>query len=272
MIIKRINRFSSIALAAILIGCATVPITGRKQLSLVPDSELLPMSFSQYQQLINESKLSTNQQEVKMVRTVGTRIADATNRFLKQNGMGDQVKKFQWEFNLIDADSIVNAFCMPGGKVAVYTGILPLTQNETGLAVVLGHEIAHAVANHGGERMSQGLVTELGGLGLSAALQSKPQQTQMLAMAAFGVGAQVGFLLPYSRLHESEADHIGLILMAMAGYDPREAVPFWERMSRLGGAAPPEFLSTHPSDRTRIENIQKELPEALKYYDAAKKR
>ena len=270
MVRKKIGRLMSSVVAICLIGCATVPITGRKQLSLVPDSELLPMSFSQYEQLIRESKLSDNPQQVKMVRSVGTRIAAATNCFLKQNGMGDQVKKFQWEFNLIDADSIVNAFCMPGGKVAVYTGILPVTQDETGLAVVLGHEIAHAVANHGGERMSQGLVTELGGMGLSVALQQKPQQTQMLAMAAFGVGAQVGFLLPYSRLHESEADHIGLILMAMAGYDPREAVSFWERMSRIGGAAPPEFLSTHPSDRTRIENIQKEIPEAMKYYEEAK--
>ncbi|MCX6640419.1 MAG: M48 family metallopeptidase [bacterium] len=255
-----------ITLLALLIGCATVPLTGRQQLTLIPQSELLGMSFDQYHQLITESKLSTNQDQIALVRKVGRNIAGAANQFMKENGMQSQASSYKWEFNLIQEDSTVNAFCMPGGKVAVYTGILPLTQDETGLAVVVGHEVAHAMANHGGERMSQGLIQQLGGMTLQAALSKKPETTQALAMLAYGVGSQVGVLLPYSRLHESEADHIGLILMARAGYDPRQAVPFWERMASMGGAKPPELLSTHPADQRRIADIQKEIPEALQYY------
>lgn len=247
-------------------GCHKVPITGREQLDLVPESELISMSFSQYDSLIKDSKLSTNQADVDLVRRVGGRIANAADSFMAHNKMQQQLKDYKWEFNLIQADSIVNAFCMPGGKVAVYTGILPYTKDENGMAVVLGHEISHALANHGGERVSQGLIAQLGGVALSAALANKPQQTQQLALAAFGLGAQVGVLLPFSRTQESEADHIGLILMASAGYDPHVAVPFWERMMKAGGGAPPEFLSDHPSDETRIKAIQKEIPEAMKYY------
>ena len=182
-----------------------------------------------------------------------------------EHNLNQQLDGYQWEFNLVDSKE-VNAWCMPGGKVVVYTGILPLTQNENGLAVVMGHEIAHAVAKHGNERMSQGLLTQMGGMALELALQDRPKQTQQLFMTAFGMGAQVGVLLPFSRVQESEADHLGLIFMAMAGYDPNGAVPFWERMAQQGGQKPPEFLSTHPSDQTRIQKIKSELPEALEYY------
>jgi predicted Zn-dependent protease len=179
--------------------------------------------------------------------------------------MAAEIQNYSWEFNLVESDEI-NAWCMPGGKVVVYTGILPLTRDETGLAVVMGHEIAHAVAKHGAERVSHGLLVEFGGTALSAALSQKPQKTREIWMTAFGVGAQVGVMLPYSRTHETEADRLGLIFMAMAGYDPRTAVDFWTRMSQSGGGAPPEFLSTHPSDTTRIRNIESFMPEALSYY------
>ncbi len=253
-------------LCLLVFGCATVPMTGRKQLSMVPASELTQMSFDQYRQLIVESKLSQNTQQVAMVKRVGKNISTAAEHYLRQNGWEAQLQYYQWEFNLIQADSIVNAFCMPGGKVAVYTGILPVTRDEASLAVVVGHEVAHAVANHGGERMSQLLLEQLGGLGLELALKEKPQQTRDLALTAYGVGAQVGVLLPYSRLHESEADRIGLIFTAMAGYDPRVAIPFWQRMSRQGGGRPPEFLSTHPAPERRIQDLQALMPEALQYY------
>jgi len=164
-------------------------------------------------------------------------------------------------------DKEVNAWCMPGGKVVVYSGILPVTQGEAGLAVVMAHEIAHAVAEHGNERMSQGLLAQFGGMALSEALSARPEATQNLWMTAYGVGAQYGAMLPYSRLQENEADHLGLIFMAMAGYDPNEAVTLWQRMAtQKGGTAPPEFLSTHPSDAARIENIRRLIPEAMRYY------
>jgi predicted Zn-dependent protease len=201
-----------------------------------------------------------------MLRTVGARIARATEELMRERGLEEDLKNYKWEFNLIEDDKTVNAWCMPGGKVAFYTGILPITRNETGIAVVMGHEIAHAIAKHGNERMSQGLLTQLGGAALSVALSTQPAATSNLFMTAYGVGAQVGFLLPYSRVHESEADRIGLILMAKAGYDPREAVPFWRRMNEKGGARPPELLSTHPAPETRIKQIEALLPEALKYY------
>ncbi|RJP76627.1 MAG: M48 family peptidase [Candidatus Zixiibacteriota bacterium] len=258
-------------LLVFLIGCAKVPLTGRRQLSLVPESELTSLSFSQYDELIAQSTLSDDPQKVAMLQRVGQRVAAAAEQYMKDNGMGDELKYYEWEFNLIKADSIINAFCMPGGKVAFYTGILPVTQDEAGVAVVMGHEVAHAIANHGGERMSQMLLAQLGGVGLQIALQEKPQQTQQLAMAAYGVGAQVGILLPYSRTHESEADKIGLIFSSMAGYDPRAAIPFWERMGELGGARPPEFLSTHPNPEKRVDQLQEWMPEALRYYEESSK-
>lgn len=248
-----------------LAACSTVPVTGRKQLSFIPESQMLSMSFGQYSEFLKSNKLSTDAEKTAMVRRVGGRIQAAVEQFAAMKGFSDRIRHYQWEFNLVDSPD-VNAWCMPGGKVVVYTGILPVTKDETGLAVVMGHEIAHAVAEHGGERMSQGLVTQLGGVALSVALQNKPEQTQQIWMTAFGVGAQYGALLPFSRTHESEADHMGLIFMALAGYDPNEAIAFWQRMSAQGGAKPPEFMSTHPSDATRIANLKKELPEALGYY------
>ncbi len=252
-------------------GCAEVPITERKALRLVPETELLSMSFQQYNEVLKKSKLSTDTQKVEMVRRIGSRIAKSAEAYLTETGQQNKIKSYQWEFNLIKEDKTVNAWVMPGGKAAVYTGILPFTQNETGLAVVLGHEVAHALADHGNERMSQALVANMGGMALSVALSQRPQQTQQLFMKVYGVGANVGFLLPYSRLHESEADRIGLTLMARAGYDPREAIPFWERMSKQEGQRPPPLLSTHPAPETRIADIKKYLPEALPYFEKTAK-
>jgi predicted Zn-dependent protease len=250
-----------------LISCAEVPITGRRGLHLIPESELMTMSLQQYDEVLKKSKLSTDQQKVQMVRTVGNKIAKAAEAFLAEKGKSADIKNFAWEFNLIQDDKTVNAWVMPGGKAAVYSGILPYTRDATGLAVVLGHEVGHALANHGNERMSQGLLAQMGGMALSLALSSRPQQTKDLFMQAYGAGATVGILLPYSRLQESEADRIGLTLMARAGYDPRQAVPFWERMSKQeGGSRPPELLSTHPAPETRITDIKKYIPEALPYY------
>jgi len=255
-----------ILLAAVVWGCAEVPITHRQSLHLVPESELLTLSLQQYNDVLQKSKLSTDNQKVAMVRRVGDRVAKAAESFLAESGHKDLIKNYQWQFNLIEDDKTVNAWVMPGGKAAVYTGILPFTKDETGLAVVLGHEVGHALANHGNERMSQELLANMGGTALSVALSSQPQMTQELAMAAFGAGASIGVLLPYSRLQESEADHIGLILMARAGYDPREAVPFWQRMNGAPGSRPPEFLSTHPAPETRIADIKALIPEAMAHY------
>ena len=263
--------FGIVLLAALLWGCAEVPITGRQSLHLVPESELLTLSLQQYNEVLQKSKLSTDNQKVAMVRRVGNRVAKAAESFLAESGHQDLIKDFQWQFNLIEDDKTATAWVMPGGKAAVYTGILPFTQDETGLAVVLGHEVGHALANHGNERMSQELLKNMGGMALSVALTSQPQMTQELAMAAFGAGASIGVLLPYSRLQESEADHIGLILMARAGYDPREAIPFWQRMNKAPGSRPPELLSTHPAPETRITNIQALIPEAMAYYRGSAK-
>lgn len=250
----------------LLSACATVPLTQRKSLSLLPDSELLSLSFQQYTDVLKKSKLSNDPAKIEVVKRVGERIARASEDFLRESKMESDIKNYKWEFNLIEDDKVVNAWCMPGGKVAVYTGILPFTQDETGLAVVMGHEVAHAMAKHGNERMSEALLVQLGGMGLSVALSQKPAQTQQIFLGVYGVTANVGFMLPYSRLHESESDRIGLVLMAKAGYDPKEAVPFWERMNEKGGGRPPEFLSTHPAPETRITKIKSHIPEAMKYY------
>jgi predicted Zn-dependent protease len=225
------------------------------------------MSFQSYGQFLSQSKLSTNAQQTQMVKRVGRRIQEAVERYCTENYRLDQIRGYKWEFNLVEDDAL-NAWCMPGGKVVIYTGILEVTQNEAGLAVVMGHEIAHAFVKHGAERMTQALLLELGGVALSKALEESPAQTQNLFLQSYGIGTQVGIALPFSRTHEKEADHLGLIFMAMAGYNPEEAVTFWQRMaaSKKGQAAPPEFLSTHPADSTRISNIKKLIPEAMKYY------
>ena len=250
----------------LLFSCATVPITERRAIHLVSDEEMNTLSLQEYTKVIQQSKLSHNSVEAQMVKNVGSRIARATEDFLKEKGMAEDIRTYKWEFNLIDDPKTVNAWCMPGGKVAVYTGILPVTKDETGLAVVMGHEIAHAVAKHGNERMSQGLLAQLGGVALSVALSTQPAAATDLFLSAYGMGTQVGVLLPYSRVQEAEADKIGLALMAKAGYDPKEAVPFWKRMNEKGGSRPPEFLSTHPAPETRIREIEAFLPEAMKYY------
>jgi predicted Zn-dependent protease len=253
-------------MAFLIAACSTVPITGRRQLSLVSKGEMQSMSYQQYGDFLKTNKVSTDKQSTELVRRVGTRIQKAVESYFAGKGMADQLSGYQWDFNLVQNDQ-VNAWCMPGGKVVVYTGLLPVTKTDAGLAVVLGHEIAHAVAEHGAERMSQEMLAQLGGTALSVAIKDKPAETKNLWMSVYGAGAQVGALLPYSRLHESEADHLGLIFMAIAGYDPNEAVSFWQRMSASKkGQAPPEILSTHPADETRIADLAKELPEARQYY------
>ena len=250
----------------LLIACAQVPITNRQSLQVLPESQLASMGLQEYDKVLKTSKLSTNRKQIKMVRRVGFKIAKAAEAFLADAGMQSQIKHLNWEFNLIEDDKTANAWVMPGGKAAVYTGILKYTRDETGLAVVLGHEVAHAIAGHGNERMSQALLAQAGGAALSVALSDRSSQTRNLFMQAYGAGATVGLLLPYSRLHESEADRIGLTLMARAGFDPREAVAFWQRMNRKAGQRPPELLSTHPAPATRIANIKRYIPEALVYY------
>ncbi len=261
-----ISKFLSVlCLMAIVYSCRQVPLTGRRQINLLPSSQMLALSTSSYRETLSQSRVVRGTAEANRVNEVGQNIRRAVEAYMRQNNMADQLENFEWEFNLID-DNSVNAWAMPGGKVAVYTGILPITQNEHGLATVMGHEVAHAVARHGNERMSQGLATQLGGLGLQAALSSRPQETQQLFQMAYGVGSQVGVMLPFSRLHESEADRLGVIFMQMAGYNPEEAIPFWERMSqKAGGGSTPEFLSTHPAPATRIRNLRKYINEAKQY-------
>ena len=257
-------------LSGLLSACATVPVTGRRQLSIIPASTMMSMSATEYGQFLAKNPPSKDAAATALVVKVGTNIQHAVERYFAQQNLSSRLQGYRWEFHLIESKD-ANAWCMPGGKVVVYTGILPMTRDEQGLAVVLGHEIAHAIAEHGSERMSQGLLADLGGVALSEALKTKPQETQELWMTAFGVGAQYGALLPFSRLQESEADRLGLIFMALAGYDPNGAVGFWERMaSAKSGSAPPQFLSTHPSDATRIQAIRKDLPEAMRYYKPAK--
>jgi len=250
-------------------GCSQVPLTERSQLDLVPDAQLNAMAANSYQELISQSDVSANPAASDTVRRVGRNIQQAAQWLMAENQRGDELKGYEWEYTLIEANT-VNAFAMPGGKVGIFSGILPLTRDDAGLAVVMGHEIAHVLANHGGERMSQVLVAQLGGMALSEALRKRPEETRELFFALYGLGAQVGFLLPYSRLQEREADRIGLILMARAGYDPRQAIPFWERMAAQGGPQPPVFLSGHPATKTRIESLKELMPEALKYYEENK--
>lgn len=260
-----------LALGMVLYSCAKVPMSGRTQLALVDNEELLPLSYQQYNDVIKDGKIVTNTSDGQMVVRVGRRIADAVEKYMRENGYEKELQGFAWEFNLIQED-IVNAWCMPGGKVAFYTGIIPICQDEAGVAVVMGHEVAHAIANHGRERMSNGLL--LNGLlgGAQAAMGQNPTLTQSIFLQAFGVGGQLG-MLKFSRRHELEADQLGLNFMAMAGYDPRVAPAFWERMSAgSDGAAPPEFLSTHPGPGKRKEELQKQMPKALEYYERSQKR
>lgn len=257
---------ASISLCMIIQACAVVPLTGRKQLSLVPESEMISMSLTSYTDFLKVNTLSTDKSNVELVKKVGSDISAAVIKYFADNSLSGQLEGYKWEFNLIKNDTTMNAWCMPGGKVVVYSGILPVTKDRNGLAVVLSHEIAHAVARHGNERMSQELLVQFGSIALNEAIKQKPEETQGIFNSAYGIGAQFGVLLPYSREHELEADKLGLMFMAMAGYDPQTAIPFWERMAAMGGKKPPEFLSTHPSDATRIKKIKSALPQAMKYY------
>jgi predicted Zn-dependent protease len=259
-------------ISAFAIACSTNAVTGRKQFKLVPESELQAMAQQQYQQFLASSKVvsSSNNRDAEMVRRVGKRVTGAVEKYYASKGLSSVLDGYKWEYNLID-DKAVNAWAMPGGKIVVYTGLLPITQNEAALAVVIGHEISHAIFQHGNERMSQGLVQQLCGVALSVAVSNQPAATQNLFNAAYGIGTNVGVILPFSRKQESEADHYGLIWTAMAGYNPQEAIPLWQRMEKASnGQAPPEFLSTHPAESTRIANLQKWMPEAMKYYKPMK--
>lgn len=247
-------------------SCTTVPLTGRRQVNLLPESELIAMGLTSYSEFLKENPPSSDAAASAVVREVGNNIALAVQKYFTDNNITSRLQGYVWEFNLVDSKE-ANAWCMPGGKVVVYKGILPFTADKNGLAVVISHEIAHAVARHGNERMSQQLLAQLGGIALSEATKTKPEETRAIFLTAYGLGSQVGVLLPYSRRHELEADRLGLIFMAMAGYDPQSALTFWERMSSAGGTKPPEFLSTHPSDETRIAGIKGVIPEAMKYYN-----
>jgi predicted Zn-dependent protease len=256
------------SLMLLLSLCQPTPETGRRQLNLVSEEELFKLSFEQYQEYLNTHQVITGTEDADLVRIVGGNIQKAVEQYYKDNP--EKLKRYRWEFNLIE-DTSINAFAMPGGKVAVLSPILPVTKNGAGLAFVIGHEAAHSVANHANERLSQLLLAELGGMVLSEALQKQPQKTRELALAAYGLGAQVGIILPYSRIQEEEADRLGLIFMAMAGYDPQESIGFLERMIQIQkGQQSPEFLSTHPAEENRIEKIKEYLPEAMKYYKSPK--
>jgi predicted Zn-dependent protease len=244
-----------------LISCQLVAVTGRKQLNLVPNTLIQTMAFTEYDSFLTVTRVlpATNDQ-TQLVKRVGARIQKAVEAYMLQNNLSKEIKSFRWEYNLVD-ENVVNAWCMPGGKVVVYTGLLPVTQNETALAVVMGHEIAHAIARHGNERMSQGLLIQMGGLILEEALKEKKQATQLLFLSLYIAGSGLAIALPNSRIQESEADNLGLIFMSMAGYDPAEAIPFWQRMANINtGLKIPEFLSTHPSDETRIKKLSALIP------------
>jgi predicted Zn-dependent protease len=243
----------------VLLGCSQVPLTGRERVLLVTEAEELELGAATYDDVIGKSNLSRDEPQVRRINTIGMRIAPVTGKM-----------DYEWEFNLIEADSVTNAFCLPGGKVAVYTGILKLASSDDELATVMAHEIAHAIARHGAERMSQMLLVQLGSIALEEAMKNKTQQTLDLARVAYGVGTNLLFILPYSRTHESEADYLGLIYMAKAGYDPRAAVIFWRKMQdQYAGKEPPEFLSTHPGSDRRLDDLTRWLPEALRYYESA---
>ena len=264
---KNLEILSIIALSVIITSCSQVPLTGRNQISVVSDESLQREASIAYRQFLNNpsTKIVRTGAEAQRVKNVGSKIARAISRYMQTNGYGNKYN-YQYEFNLIQSKDI-NAWCMPGGKVAVYSGILPVTRDETGLATVMGHEIAHAIAQHAAERYSQMTIAQVGGGLVGAAAGGRSQGTQQIIGQLYGVGGQLA-LLNYSRKQETEADRLGLVFMAMAGYNPDNAVLFWQRMAsaKQGGGAPPEFLSTHPSDATRIAQIKEHLPEARKYY------
>jgi len=263
---KKTKALTIVMLIAMVFSCSKVPITNRKQLKLLPESLMMGMSLTSYQEFLtaNPPAAATEANTI-MVRSVGGKIKMAVIKFMKDKGLSKRIKNYKWDFNLVNS-SVVNAWCMPGGKVVVYSGIFDYTKDETGLAVVMNHEIAHAIARHGNERMSQQLLVLLGGVSLSVALSQKPEETQNIFLMCYGVGSTLG-MLAYSRLHEYEADKLGMVFMALAGYDPAKAIDFWERMAKEStGTKLPQFISTHPSDENRIKAIKEFLPKAEAYY------
>jgi predicted Zn-dependent protease len=257
--------FFSLLAVLFVWSCAKVPITGRRQMKLLPEAKLISLAQQEYTKFLAANKvMPSNDSSTVLVRKVGGKISAEITKYLVAQKQSKRINGFKWEFNVIQSTT-VNAWCMPGGKVVVYTGLLPVTKDENGLAVVMGHEIAHAIAQHGNERMSQQLAIQMGGTALAVAMETQPAQTAQIFNQVYGVGSGLG-ALAYSRKHESEADKLGLCFMAMAGYDPNGAVTFWERMAKVGGGAPPQFLSTHPSDANRIKDIKEYMPKAMKYY------
>lgn len=260
MKIKQIAIVFSLFLLAV--ACKTNPFTGEKNLNFYPNSQIFPASFQQYNQVLAENEVVTGTADARMIKNVGQKIAIASKRYLDANGYQGYLDDYKWEFNLIKDDQ-VNAWAMPGGKIAFYTGIMPIAKNETGVAAIMAHEIAHALADHGAQRMSAAQLQQLGAVAGNVALGGKSEDTRQIFNTAYGLGTTVGVMLPFSRGHESEADRIGLTLMAIAGYDPIASADLWRRMqAQSQGQAPPEFLSTHPSSDTRIRNIEKWAPEA----------
>ncbi|MCX2680823.1 M48 family metallopeptidase [Galbibacter sp. EGI 63066] len=255
------KKYASIAVFVLLvISCSTNPFTGKSTLNFQSNDQIFPTSFAQYDQFLKENKVITGTADAAAIKRVGQRIANAAERWFNANGYEGYLNDYRWEYNLVDDDA-VNAWCMPGGKIVFYNGIMPICQGDTGIAVVMGHEVAHALADHGAQRMSAGTLQQLVGVAGSVALSKNPQ-TQQIFTQAYGIGSQVGVMLPFSRSHETEADAIGIRLMAIAGYNPEEAVRLWERMSAQGGEAPPEMLSTHPSSQTRIAKLKQLVPTA----------
>lgn len=263
--------FCVLLLNILVAGCQTNPYTQRSQLLLMPSGQMNQMGAAQYSEVLQDPKvvISNNPKEIEPVKRVATRIIEAARR----SKYGDVAKAFDWEVTVIKDDNTKNAWALPGGKIAVYTGIFPMAKNEAGLAAIMGHEVVHALAEHGGERMSQGLVAQFGMTAAAIVLSTQGQNPALneLAMQAMGLGVQTGVLLPFSRKHESEADYIGILLAGDAGYDPREAIHIWERMAVASDGAPPEFLSTHPAHETRIADLTKWMPEAMELYEKAPK-
>ncbi|MGO4821598.1 MULTISPECIES: M48 family metallopeptidase [unclassified Flavobacterium] len=259
---KKHSLLIGICALGMLFSCATNPLTGKKTLNFVSNSELFPSSFQEYGTFLKENKVISGTADARRVESVGTKIKLAAEKYLNYLGQKEYLNGYQWEYKLID-DKQINAWCMPGGKIVVYSGILPVTKDDAGLATVMGHEVSHALANHGAQRMSASQIQGLGAVGVAVATGGQSEKSQQTWQQIYGVGSQVGVMLPYSRSHETEADKIGLVLMAIAGYNPDEAITFWTRMSASSnGQAPPEFLSSHPSDATRIANLKAMIPEA----------
>ncbi|MBI6117018.1 MULTISPECIES: M48 family metallopeptidase [Salegentibacter] len=259
---RLIKSMSMVVVLLLVVACKTNPFTGEKNLNFVSNDQLFPASFEQYDQFLSENEVIRGTAEAQMIKRVGNKIETAAERYLNANGYQGFLEDFRWEYNLVKDDA-VNAFAMPGGKIVFFTGILPVAENETGVAVVMAHEIAHALADHGAQRMSAAQLQQLGAVAGSVAVSGRSQETQQIFAQAYGLGTQLGVMLPFSRSHETEADRIGLTLMAIAGYNPDEAADLWRRMAaKNDGQAPPEFLSTHPSNQTRINNLEKWAPEA----------